>query len=531
MRTDNTKEKGNALNGLIGGTLSLTISAIIVKFIGLIYKIPIASLLGDQGMGYFNSAYTVYAFFYLFCTAGVPKAIMILISEAKTRGKIAEEGKIMRVAIALFLSIGILLTLILIIFSVPIAELIGNNKSYFAMIGIAPSILLVAVGGVIRGYLSANTRLLDIGVSQIIEGVGKLGLGLVFAIVGGRMNLPIEILSALTISGVTFGSLLGLIYLIACSKMKIKKEKTEQTTFLSNNRQIIKRILSISIPITLSAAIMSITNLIDLGLIMRSLLKIGYSEASANALYGNYTTLAVPMFNLALSVISPISIAFLPVFTRYSISSDKERLIGAERSAIELTSLICAPMMVGLIMYSKEILDMLFSSSDTRTGAILLSLISPAIFFSSLLLILNTLLEAFGRVKAPLLSMSIGSLVKVLTSYLLITKTDMGILGAPIGTVLSYATALVVSMLIYSSEFGRHIPIFEASFLPYINAFSSVLLSRIVYQKMLLFIDNLSICLMLSILLAALIYIGISAFSGVLAPKKIGEIAKYTNLS
>ena len=172
MRTDNTKGKGNALSGLIGGTLSLTISAIIVKFIGLIYKIPIASLLGDEGMGYFNSAYTVYALFYLFCTAGVPKAIMILISEAKTRGRVAEESKIMRVAIALFLSIGILLTLILIVFSVPIARLIGNNKSYFAMIGIAPSILLVAVGGVIRGYLSANTRLLDIGVSQIIEGVG-----------------------------------------------------------------------------------------------------------------------------------------------------------------------------------------------------------------------------------------------------------------------------------------------------------------------------------------------------------------------
>lgn len=528
---EKTKEKENALNGIIGGTLSLTISAIIVKFIGLIYKIPIASLLGDEGMGYFNSAYTVYAFFYLFCTAGVPKAIMILVSEAKTRGRGAEENKILRVALTLFLSIGSILTVILILFSRPIASLIGNNNSYFAMIGIAPSILLVSVGGVIRGYLSANTRLLDIGVSQIVEGVGKLGIGLVFAIVGKRIGLPLETLAALTILGVTFGSFFGLIYLLICSKIKIKRYKTGQTSFVSSNRQIIKRILNISIPITLSAAIMSMTNLIDLGLIMRSLVKIGYSEASANALYGNYTTLAVPMFNLALSVISPISIAFLPVFTRYSVSSDRNRLMGAEKSAIELTSLICAPMMVGLIMYAKEILDMLFGASDTRTGAVLLSLISPAIFFSSLLLILNTLLEAFGRVNAPLFSMSIGSLVKVITSYLLITKTQLGILGAPIGTVLSYATALVVSMVIYSRTFGRHIPIFESSILPYINAVLSVLVSRIVYQKLVLHISNLSLCLMLSILLAALIYIGISAFLGILGPKKIGEMAKYTNLS
>ena len=81
------KTNGGMLSGLIGGTLSLTASAVIVKLIGLFYKIPIASFLGDEGMGYFNSAYTVYAFFYLLCTAGVPKAVMILISEAKARGR------------------------------------------------------------------------------------------------------------------------------------------------------------------------------------------------------------------------------------------------------------------------------------------------------------------------------------------------------------------------------------------------------------------------------------------------------------
>ena len=531
MQRDNTKSKvSDMLSGLVGGTLSLTASALIVKFIGLIYKIPIASLLGDEGMGYFNSAYTVYGLFYLLCTAGVPKAVMILISEAKARTRESEEATILRVASALFIVIGSVMTTILILFAGKISSLIGNSKSYATMIAIAPSIVLVSLSGVIRGYLSANSRLIDIALSQIIEGVGKLGLGLLLAMVGKRLNLPIEILSALTVLGVTFGAFFGLVYLLICSKVKIKREKIGQNKITYRILPTVKRIFSISIPITLSAAIMSITNLIDLGLIMRSLVNIGYSEGSASALYGNYTTLAVPMLNLATSIISPISIAFLPLFTRFFVSSDTEGLREAEKNAIRFTSMLSAPIMIGLMVYPREILAMLFSNSEIETGAALLYLLAPSILFSSILLILNTILEAYGKVKAPLISMAIGGVVKIIISYYLITKTDMGILGAPIGTVMSYATALLVSTIIYGKEFKRHIPIFEGNILPHINAFIAIILSRIVYDRLVLLLSETP-ALLISIALAALIYLGISAFCGFIEPKKISEIAKYTNLS
>lgn len=531
MDRENTKKNGGGmLSGIVGGTLSLTVSTLIVKLIGLIYKIPIASLLGDGGMGYFNSAYTVYAFFYLLCTAGVPKAVMILISEAKARGRVTEERKILRVAGGLFLLIGGTLTAVFIIFALPLARLIGNSGAYFTMLAIAPSIILVSLSGVIRGYLSANSRLMDIAVSQVIEGVGKLGLGLLLAMVGVRLNLPLTVLSALTILGVTMGCLFGLIYLLVCSKIKILKDKAGQNEKNTHILPIVRRILSISIPITMSAAIMSLTNIIDLGLIMRSLVNIGYTEEMASALYGNYTTLAVPMLNLATSVISPISIAFLPVFTKCRVTSDYDGLLRAERSAIELCSLISAPMMIGLIVYSREILTMLFKKSEIETGAVLLCLISPAILFSSLLLILNTLLESYGMVRAPLASMAIGGVVKIIASYLLITRTDMGILGAPLGTVLSYASATLVSSIIYAGAFKKHIPLFELSLLPHINALIAVFASRIVYGWLIRVISATP-SLLIAIALCALIYLGISAFFGLISPKKINELAKYTNLS
>ena len=210
---------------IISGTISLTISTVIVKILGLIYKIPLSNLMGDEGMGYFNSAYAVYTFFFILCTAGVPKAIMIMISEAKATNNKSEEI-IVRTAMISFLFLGTIVSLLFIVLANPLSNLIGNRKSAATMIAIAPSIIFISLSGVIRGYLSAEMRLLEISVSQILEGVGKLVFGLIFAILGVRLSLPLPIISALTILGVTFGAIIGLIYLYICSK----NHKTDKIT-------------------------------------------------------------------------------------------------------------------------------------------------------------------------------------------------------------------------------------------------------------------------------------------------------------
>ena len=525
MQAVKTKEKASLISGVLGGTISLTVSTLVVKLLGLIYKIPLASVLGDLGMGYFNSAYTVYSLFYLLCTAGVPKAVMMLISEAKAEGRRGDERNIVRVASLMFVSLGIFLTVVFTVFSAPIARFIGSSKSAFTMVAIAPSIVFVSLAGVIRGYLSAGMYFLDIAISQVIEGVGKLALGLLFAMVGKRLNMPLEMLSAMTILGVTLGALFGLLYLLICSKIRKEKENTGQNDIKIQNKQIAKRILSISIPITLSAAIMSMTSIIDLVLIMSSLTKIGYSESQANALYGNYTTLAVPMFNLALSIITPISVAHMPTLTSSFASKNTDLFRSCEKSAYNLTGIASAPMMLGLGAFSQEILSVLFPKSETFLGGDLLTVLSPSILFSSLLIIVNTSLEAMGRVKAPLVSMLFGSAAKFLVSYLIITKTEMGVFGAPIGTVISYATALFVSLIIYSRATGKSIPVIDSFGIPYIMAAVAVLTARFTYNNLEKVINRLPL-LLICILLAALIYLVLITTFGILSPKKAKQNGK-----
>ena len=142
---------GSKREGAIGGALYLTVSALVVKILGMIYKIPLAQILAEEGMGYFNSAYTIYGRIYLVCTAGVPKALTVIILEKRNIKKDICDKNIVKTISSIFLLIGISFSVFLVIFSNPLAELIGNNKASYTLIAIAPSIVFSSVIGVLRG--------------------------------------------------------------------------------------------------------------------------------------------------------------------------------------------------------------------------------------------------------------------------------------------------------------------------------------------------------------------------------------------
>ena len=505
--------RASLASGILGGTLSLTVSTVIVKLLGVLYKIPIANILGDEGMGYFNSAYTVYAFFYLLATAGVPKAVMILVSESKAREGGINGRTILRFATRTFLILGTLTTLAFIALSRPLAAAIGNDKSLHTMIAIAPSIVFVALGGVMRGYLSANLKFSSVAVSQILEGIGKLVFGLLFAMLAKVNNMPMPIVSAFTILGVTLGAIIGLLYLYISARDTVDAGQKRQSLKRLDKKELRRRIFSISVPITLSAAVMSITNVIDLGLIMRRLIENGYIELEATSLYGNYTTLAVPMFNLVISLITPVSIAFLPLLTEAVARGNKRGFSEISVSMIKLTSLLAAPLTVGMFVFSREILSLLFGNAGIDTGAPLLCMLAPALFFAVSLLLVNSSLEACGAVRAPVISMLLGSAVKVAVSYFLLGDVRFGISGAPLGTVASYAVALLVSLIIGYKRFGMRLPIFSGFLSPLVNALIAILTSRLIFDSILAAI-NPTLSLLIAIFISAILYFTLTLFLG-----------------
>lgn len=465
MQENETKK-----NAVLEGALSLTIATVIVKILGAIYKIPISHILGEEGMGYFNSAYTVYTFFFLLCTAGVPKAIMLLCADVN--GDSREENKIISSALGFFALIGIIISVAFSFFSTPLSKLIGSPKAYLSMIFIAPSILFSAISGVFRGYFSAKVKFLHVAISQMIEGAGKLFFGIILAIASSYVKAQLNTISAFAILGATLGSLSSLLYLYIITKKSKSIKIIGQKSTIDEKLLIISQIIKISLPIAIGAMIMSITNIIDLGIVMRRLISLGYSSAAATALYGNFTTFATPMFNTVVSLFTPLTVAFMPALIKER--ADKHKLYDVMQNELDISFFIFIPITIGVCIYSEEILLLLFDDGGVFLGSRLLIYMMLSIFFLIPLSVINCTMEALGEVRVPMISMLIGGIFKIISGYVLIGNMGFGIIGAPISTLIFYGTALITSSIIAYKKAGIIIPIIRSSLLPLVNSFVAI---------------------------------------------------------
>ncbi|MBQ8371921.1 MAG: oligosaccharide flippase family protein [Clostridia bacterium] len=420
-----------------GGAVILALSAVIVKLLGVLYKVPLTYLLGEVGMGYFNSAYTLYGFFYVFCSAGIAKAVTLLVTE-KT-----DVRSVYRIALRLFLGIGTLITLLFILFSPLLTILIGSKGSLFSIIAIAPSLVFIAISGVMRGYLGGRLRLLPIGISQLIEAVSKLVFGIFFAYLGTRFGFEIKLVCAFSILGITLGSFFSALYLYLYSFSLISNEKRGQNISSKETRN---NLLRISMPISLTSSVVSLSSIIDLAVIMRTLSALGYTEADATLLYGNYSTLAVPMINLVVAVLSPLSVASLTRMAEHYSKGESRLLSNELKKCTAICAFLSVPCFFIFGLYSLEVLDILFSSEASTRGAELLAYLSPSAFLLPMLTLFNTAHEAMRDLRTPMISLISGSVVKIVITYVLLMR-GYGIAGAPIATVVSYFISILISLI------------------------------------------------------------------------------------
>lgn len=499
---------------IISGTLSMTLASFIVKLVGLAYKVPLSYILSDEGMGYFNSAYTVYSFFYLICVAGVPKAITILVSEAEARGEYREKRKIYTSSLKAFGVFGFLFSVALCLMAGELSAFIGNPLSEMAIAVIAPSVFFTAISGVMRGYLCAHMRFTHVAVSQMIDAILKTVLGIVFALVAVSRGYEIHIVSALTIFGATLGTLAGTLYLMFVTKIEKTQEKTGQRAILPDGSRVIFKVLHISLPITLSAAAMSLTNLIDLSLVMKRLVGLGYSTSQASALYGNYTTLVVPLIGVSVALLSPVAISVMPALATSFSRGDRKAFDWHLAFAMKIAAFVSVPIAFGLTFYSGEVLRLVFEDADATVAAPILSIGASAVVFMSLLAVVNSALESAGVVRAPIYSMLIGGGFKLIVSYYMIGSERFGISGAPIGTAVCYAVALTVSLCMLYRKIGFRLHVITVLLIPLLNSCLMILISKSIMAYMSKFISGnvysalcIMICMILYFLLTLLSYI------------------------
>lgn len=534
---------GKSRSGFFNGVLLLSASTLICKVIGLFFKIPIINIVGIDGMAYFSSAYNIYMLLNSIAAAGLPVALSILVSKNSTVGNRANVRKIFSVALTIFLILGVAGMLFLYFGADAYSDVIGISDSSPAVRVIAPTLLFICISGAVRGYFQGHEIMAPTAVSQLLESLGKLFLGVGFALAAVNLGYDPSHTAAAAVAGLSAGVFISMLYLLVSlalfGKTKAYKALPKCDAAADRKRKILRDLFLIALPITLSSCITSLTSLADTALITNRLTDSGLSEDAAVTLYSSYTNLAIPLFNLAPALITPIAVSLVPALTSSitrNAAAESSRIFS---SSVRLCTALAVPAAAGMAVFAHPILDLIYPGEPEACAfaAPLLSVLSVAILFSCLTTVTNAVLQTYMKPALPIVSMAVGAVVKVAAEYILV-GSDIGIMGAPISTVACTCTILllnVVFITIYTPhriEFMMLLRIFFASALSVgASAVIYCLLGRTsIIQSIILIISIASAVVLYAI--CALLF-GIVRYSDIVhlpLGNKIGSLLKQLKL-
>lgn len=454
-----------AQKNFLNGALILTVSNVLVKIIGGIYKIPLANLVGTIGMSYYNEAYQIYSLLYVLSTAGVPVAIAKMVSEANVDKRYQEPKKILKIATGIFAAIGIVLAAMLVMNVERISLLLSNNITNHCISLIAPAIFLVTVSATIKGYFQGYKCMTPSAVFQVIEALFKLaGLGLIFVMLRQGITDPL-ILACGGVLGVTFGSFAATIFMIIrfiCEK-DLGVNITE-TAPSRSGRMISKTILTLAIPISLSSSVMSITSTLDMILVKWNLGEYGLTGEAVLDVYGAYVGATSSLFNLPQALTIGISVAVLPFLTTAFAEGRKEDAYKNMRSSAKMVALIGMPCALGLSILSEPIVKLLYGSGYWKVGIPTLRALAISVFFVSFVSLSGIFLQSIGKVKTSLFTMGVGAVMKLSVNILAVR--NIGIMGAPMGTFACYGSITLLNLLFIYKYLGFKFPLTDTFLKP-----------------------------------------------------------------
>ena len=448
-------------NSFFGGAAILAAGILIVKLIGMFYKIPLINIIGEAGAADFNNAYNIYAVLLTVSTAGLPVAVSKLVSEANALDRRNQVRRTFRLALVLFLALGLVSFLVMFFRADALAGMMNDSKAAAGIRALAPAVVCVGCLAALRGYSQGHSNMAPTSVSQIIEALCKLvvGLGLAFWLV--KQGKDPDVAAAGAITGVTVGTVVALAYMVLDFLLSRGREDTRGTDRPDSAGSILVNILKIAVPITLSSSMVGIVTVIDSSLVQGQLQSaLDLTEQASRTLYGNYSG-ALNSYNLPTSRMAAITASVIPAVSAALARRDRRGAARITGSALRITALLSFPMGVGLFVLGTPIIRLLFPKLNVAVAGPLLSTLGIATPFVCMVLVCNSVLQAHGFINLPVIVMVLRGIVKIVNNYNLVGA--IGIAGAPVGNILCFGLALVLDLVVITRVIPnrpRLLPIF-----------------------------------------------------------------------
>lgn len=534
-RRNLSSRRGGKQNTFFGGAAVLAMGILVVKLIGMFYKIPLVNIIGDQGSTDFTNAYNIYSVLLTISTAGLPVAVSKLVSEANAQGRRNQVRRTFQLALCIFLGLGLVSFLVMFFRADALAASMNDTKAAPGIKAMAPAVVCVGCLSALRGYSQGHMNMTPTSVSQIIEALCKLIIGLSLAYAFTRAGQPPEIAAAGAITGVTVGTMVALVYMVINFFLVRSREPRLARDIPDSAGKIIRDILRIAIPVTLGSSMVGIVTVVDAGLVQGQLQRVllekpecwalytqyvdftplesaiaawkGELAASAPAtmkalsaqveaelaagtaqsaaqtlhttlesvsrtLYGNYSG-ALTIYNLPNALMAAITASVIPAVSGALTGRDKRAAARISGAALRVTALLACPMGMGLFVMGTPIMRLLYPRLESEIAGPLLSVLGLANILVCLVLVCNSVLQAHGFVTLPVLVMVLGGGLKIAANYIVVAMPDVGIYGAPVGNLPCFGLCLALDLLLISRVIPRR-PSYGAVFVK--PAIASVLM-------------------------------------------------------
>lgn len=444
----------------VKGAVILAFTGIVVKFIGAAMRIALAALMGDEGIGLYQMAYPVYVTLLTISTAGIPVAISKLVAEKLALNNHGEAHRVYRVSLIILTISGFVISVVLAFgaryFAINIAK---DPRAYLPILAISPAIFFVTIMSAMRGFFQGYQQMVPTAVSQFLEQLARVITSV--ALVLYLLSVNLEYAAAGAAFGAVTGGLIGLLVLIVIYYRQKSDflEKTHRQTHhgkKDTTLQIIGRIISLSIPITLGSIMVPLINLLDLAIVPTRLHAAGFSTERATALYGQLTGMALSLMYFPSVIVVALAISLVPAISEAYTLKNRPLLHNRIEISNRLTVLFALPSAVGLFLLSLPMLSnavtmLLYNNAE---AAYPLSILSWGIIFFSFYLTTTGILQGMGHTVIPVLNMFYGAVVKVVLTWILTAIPAVHVGGAALSTTVGFFVVAVLNIIQVARKTG-----------------------------------------------------------------------------
>ena len=458
--------------GFIKQAAILAAASLLVRFLGFVYRLPLTNMIGDQGNAIYAGGYYIYTFLLILSSAGLPAAISKLVSERIALKQYRNAHRVFQAALVISTTLGTIFAIIMGLGAQQLANLIDIPDSYFSLLTLCPTLVIVAIMSVFRGYFQGMHTMVPTAISQIIEQVFNAFFSVYLAWLFLSVNVPegmtenIPLASAGGTMGTGIGALAGLIVVVFAYYLirpyLLWRVKRCKQPYEESKKQLIGKVLQTAWPIIAGTAVFSITNLIDMSMVVSILQDTGFTQKEAEVLYGQLSGKYVTLTTLPVTISTAIATAVLPSIAASVKLKEKKQVRRKMALTYRVSMIISVPAAVGISALGPQIIAMLFPSASD--GGMLLTVGGISIIFLALCQTSTGILQGIGHIKVPVVGAILGAITKVILNILLIRIPTVNVLGAVLSTTGCYLVAGVFDVIMLSRLTGTKFD-FMGSFL------------------------------------------------------------------